>query len=423
MSGIRELWSDPAAAFSSKVYLHWMASPSILPRGSGREKAGVLMMRTSIIDRGEALEIVFADGQRARFHALWLRDNALDSETRSPANGQRLITILDQPASPRIQATSVSSGSLDVTFAPENKSVSFPLSWLRRRIYDRVPPREPCWTDKSLELWDSSLEHNLATAEWPRISRDRVALGDWLSSVRRYGFALLADVPLESGYLCKVAEAFGYVRETNYGRWFEVRAEVSPNNLAYTNLGLQAHTDNPYRDPVPTLQLLACLENSVEGGESIVVDGFKIAQRLKQESAGGFHLLTAYPARFEYRGSAGVRLKAKRPLIELGPDGELIAVRFNNRSLAPLTDIPFADMPDYYAAYRRFAELVEDPTMAITFKLAPGELFIVDNTRVLHARKPFSGSGKRWLQGCYVDKDGLLSTLDAIEEEVKEAAQ
>jgi gamma-butyrobetaine dioxygenase len=100
-------------------------------------------------------------------------------------------------------------------------------------------------------------------------------------------------------------------------------------------------------------------------------------------------------------------------MIELGPDGELLAVRFNNRSAAAITDVPFDDMPAYYAAYRRFAQAVEDRALAVTFKLAPGELFIVDNTRVLHARKAFSGSGQRWLQGCYPDKDGLLSTLAA----------
>jgi gamma-butyrobetaine dioxygenase len=214
-----------------------------------------------------------------------------------------------------------------------------------------------------------------------------------------------------------VAERFGYVRETNYGRWFEVRAEVNPSNLAYTNLGLQAHTDNPYRDPVPTLQLLACLENSVEGGDSVVVDGFRVAQRLRSEDRRALDLLSGYCARFDYSGAVGVRLRARRPMIELAPDGELIAVRFNNRSAAPLTDVPFNEMRDYYAAYRRFAEIVEDPAMEVTFKLAPGELFIVDNTRVLHARKAFSGSGRRWLQGCYADKDGLLSTLAAIEEE------
>ena len=56
-----------------------------------------------------------------------------------------------------------------------------------------------------------------------------------------------------------VAETFGYVRETNYGRVFDVRVEAAPANLASTGLALRPHTDNPYRDPVPTVQLLHCL--------------------------------------------------------------------------------------------------------------------------------------------------------------------
>ena len=39
---------------------------------------------------------------------------------------------------------------------------------------------------------------------------------------------------------------------------------------------------------------------------------------------------------------------------------------------------------------------------------------MVDNTRVLHARKGYSGEGSRWLQGCYADKDGLRSAYDAM---------
>jgi gamma-butyrobetaine dioxygenase len=251
---------------------------------------------------------------------------------------------------------------------------------------------------------------------------DRAEFGRWLAAVRRYGFAVMRGVPRNSGALIDIARLFGFVRETNYGKWFEVRAEVNPNNLAYTNLGLQAHTDNPYRDPVPTLQLLSCLENTVEGGESVVVDGFRAALRLRDEDPEGFALLTRHCARFEYAGAAGVKLRSKRPMIELGPDGELIAVRFNNRSAAAFTDVPYEDMEGYYAAYRRFAQIIENPAMEVTFKLQPGELFIVDNTRVLHARKSFSSSGTRWLQGCYADKDGLLSTLAAIEQERKAAA-
>lgn len=66
----------------------------------------------------------------------------------------------------------------------------------------------------------------------------------------------------------RVVALFGYVRETNYGRHFEVRTTVNPTNLAYTGLGLQAHTDNPYRDPVPSIQVLYCLESSAAGGKT-----------------------------------------------------------------------------------------------------------------------------------------------------------
>ena len=49
--------------------------------------------------------------------------------------------------------------------------------------------------------------------------------------------------------------------------------------------------------------------------------------------------------------------------------------------------------------------------MSFTFKLNPGECFILDNTRILHARTAYSKTGSRWLQGCYTDKDGLVSTI------------
>ena len=64
-----------------------------------------------------------------------------------------------------------------------------------------------------------------------------------------------------------------------------------------------------------------------------------------------------------------------------------------------------------------FSDIISNPTMAVNFKLNPGECFIVDNTRVLHARTAYSGTGTRWLQGCYVDKDGLLSTITTLSQE------
>ncbi len=381
------------------------------------------LAKARIIDDGAAVELTWTSQEKARFHALWLRDNAHDGATRNPGNGQRLITILDIPAATKVTAAQLSNaGDLTLTFAPEGKSISYPAVWLADHVYDRKADQCSGWIDPEIETWDCAFQASIPVLAHGRSVADRAELGRWLAAIRRYGFGVMTGIPLHNGALIDIAQMFGFVRETNYGKWFEVRAEVNPNNLAYTNLGLQAHTDNPYRDPVPTLQVLSCIENTVEGGELVVVDGFRAALRLKEENPEGFALLARHCARFEYSGSAGVRLKSKRPMIELGPDGELIAIRFNNRSAAAFTDVTYEDMEGYYAAYRRFAAIIEDPAMEVTFKLRPGELFIVDNTRILHARKGFSSSGTRWLQGCYADKDGLLSTLAAIEHEMKKAA-
>ena len=50
---------------------------------------------------GRYLTLRSAD-QTARFHAIWLRDNAWDTETRARDNGQRLIALRDIPAGAEI---------------------------------------------------------------------------------------------------------------------------------------------------------------------------------------------------------------------------------------------------------------------------------------------------------------------------------
>ena len=373
-----------------------------------------------LLDGGAGLEVRL-DGKLRRFHAIWLRDNAQDAATRSPGNSQRLITLLDIPRETHIADAQWVGRRLSLRIEPEGKVVAFDPEWLLAHAYDGWAAPGVGWTGPHIARWDAGLAAQLPAETYEAVRVDRQARRRWLNAVRRHGFALMTQAPTTSGAVCQVAELFGHVRETNYGRWFDVRAEVDPSNLAYTSLGLQAHTDNPYRDPAPTLQILACLENTAEGGESLIVDGFKAAERLQAETPRGFERLAGYCARFEYAGSRGVRLRSKRPIIELGPDGELLAIRFNNRSAAALTDIPYDDMADYYTAYRRRAELIEDPALAVTFKLAPGDLFIVDNLRVLHGRRAFTGGGARWLQGCYADKDGLLSTLAALEDNSADA--
>jgi len=365
----------------------------------------------------EGSQLVLDGVKSARFHSIWLRDNAWDETTRSQQNGQRLVSLIDIPEDTLISQVVVDGDQVNVTFQPEDKTISFDLHWLMDHTYDRHKNSEPGWTKADVKTWGAELAAQIPDARFDDLQARPQVLRDWLEQVASFGFGRVLGGPVQTLALMDVVKLFGHVRETNYGRHFEVRTEVNPTNLAFTGLSLQAHTDNPYRDPVPTLQVLYCLESSASGGENTVVDGFAVAQKLRQENELWFNVLSSYCARFEYAGEDGVELQARKPMIELAPDGELIAVRFNNRSAAAITDVPFNDMELYYQAYRRMAEIIEDPSMEITFRLEPGECFIVDNTRVLHARKGYSGSGNRWLQGCYADKDALYSKLSVLKKQ------
>lgn len=379
-------------------------------------------MASLTIDPSGAYLTLTTSTRILRFHAIWLRDNAGDPQTRAAGNGQRLVALRDIPAGTLVARADLQGDRLEVEFAPEGKVIDYDIGWLEANAYDTITSPARGWTAPEIETWDARLKHHVPMGDFTELARNGEALRQWLELVTRYGFGKIVNGPVEDGALFRVVDLFGYVRETNYGRHFEVRTEVNPTNLAFTGLGLQAHTDNPYRDPVPTIQVLYCLESSAAGGENMVVDGFTAARRLLAENEEYFNVLADYCARFEYAGEAGVCLTSRRPMIELAPDGELIGVRFNNRSLAAVTDVPFDMMATYYDAYRRFGEIIEDQAMEVTFRLNPGDAFVVDNTRVLHARKGYAGEGTRWLQGCYADKDGLRSTYHAKLRETSQAA-
>lgn len=357
---------------------------------------------------GDWLTVRWADGHESRFPAVWLRDNVPGG--RHTAEGQRLFDIAALPADIAIAGAVLDGdGRVAVTFAPEDESAAFDPAWLRAHCLS-----ETARTARRQEplLWGRELADALPRGDYREVAGGGAPLARWLARVRDYGFALLDDVPVEPGMVCRVAELFGHVRETNYGRLFDVVSQAQPDNLAYTGMALGMHTDNPYREPVPGLQLLHCLESEAEGGESLVCDGFAAAERLRREAPEDFALLTRYPMPFRY-AAPSVDLRAARPLIQLDTEGRVAGVCYNNRSAAPL-DLPADVVPDFYRAYRRFAQLLHDPAALAGFRLAPGQLFIVDNQRVLHGRKGFTG-GRRHLQGCYADKDGLMSTLRVLE--------
>ena len=172
--------------------------------------------------------------ESGRFHAIWLRDNAADPQTRDSRNGQRLIAPGAIPSDIRIACAAINNDTLMVDFAPEMRTIAFGLSWLARNVYDRSGIGGRGWTDPAITTWTGPRLGEVPAADLGVLETGGAALRDWLGHVRRYGVARVINGPAVPGAFFRVVDLFGHVRETNYGRHFDVRNQVNPVNLAYT---------------------------------------------------------------------------------------------------------------------------------------------------------------------------------------------
>ena len=236
-----------------------------------------LFKSIKVIDSGRAIILRRKDSSSLRYHSTWLRDNSYDPKTRDKKSGQRLISVSDVPINTYIKSASLDKKGKNIflNFLPEKKQIKFSAGWLETNAYDKSKNNSKIWSKDTLK--------HVPIIDYQSAKSDKKLLLKWLKSLHYYGFAKMKGDKIKSGAVIEIANLFSYIRETNYGKWFDVRSEINPINLAFTNYGLQAHTDNPYRNPVPTMQILYCLKNSARGGNSKVVDGFYAALRLKNK--------------------------------------------------------------------------------------------------------------------------------------------
>ena len=363
---------------------------------------------------GDELVIEWHDGKESRLYSHWLRDHCQMPTSIDADNGQRLSSVVNIPQETYIEKVyKDEKGNVCVHFQPENHLSVFLQSWLRKNCYD-LNLHFDDRSEKQKHLWQKdNFKTGLPFINYESMCNDENVKLDALRLVKDVGFFVLKSVPTIKGQVLKVISELGYTRETNYGALFEVRTEVNPNNLAYTNIGLGSHTDNPYRDPVPTVQLLHCLESSTEGGDSVLVDGFKAATILRQESKEDFDILTSTWINFRFSDNKA-DLRSRVPMIELNDKSEIVKVRYNNRSIDTIK-LPTNKIRHFYKAYRHWSEIIERDDLKIIFKLSEGDLILLDNTRIMHARTAFSKKGRRHLQGAYTDLDGLYSLLNLME--------
>lgn len=350
------------------------------------------------------LRIEWANGEVSEFASVWLRDNL--RQDRDPHSGQRLIDIADLPEEPVIRSAVTHDGIVLVEWEHEPRPASFDLDWLASHAPGSRPPGPELTTRLWLEGATLNADKDFAWLALAEARSSPTARVNWLTRLLQDGIAFLSGVPSQHDALLDAMSLVGRVFETNYGSVFDVRSVPQPENLAYSDLGLGLHTDNPYREPVPGFQALHVLVASRDGGESLFADGFALAEHVRGTAPDVFTQLTQTAVPFLYR-SKDTELYAARPLIQLSCNGEVSAVHYNSRSIAPLR-LAADDVTPFYAAYRRFAALLRDPRFHLKLRLSDGDLVVFDNQRTLHGRSGFSSARyPRHLRGCYLTRDSV----------------
>jgi gamma-butyrobetaine dioxygenase len=221
-------------------------------------------------------------------------------------------------------------------------------------------------------------------------------------------------VPARSGEVAEVAGRIGFVWSHAAGNTFDIRPCSPTESLAYTSLGLPPHTDLPSRASPPTVQLLLCLDNDVEGGDLILVDGWTVAAELRATEPLFYQLLSEVSVEFRFAaGKADYRFRG--PILAHDAAGDLRQIRLNSFLQSPF-DLPGDLIDPFYRAYRALLALTRDRRFQVRVRLQSGDLMSFDNHRVLHGRTPFDPtSGRRHLQACYLETDELESCLRWLE--------
>lgn len=320
----------------------------------------------------------------------WLLDNCPCPRCLHPITRERTVTLVDESRVEPLAITTDGDGNVTVDWGNDHVGV-YPTELL-------TPRSELSVTTTGLTPVPRISHRELTTSR---------GLSRWLTAMLTNGAIVVEDTPNATGEVIRLAERVGYARPTNFGTIFDVETQPDPNNSAYTAAGLDLHTDLPNWASPPDFQLLHALANEATGGDSMLADGVAVATNLRATDPKAFDVLATTPVPFRFHDVVD-DIRHTAPIIEVDADGEPVAIRFNNW----IRDVdPFAD-ESFYDAYLSMWQLLRSPAHVVMLRLAAGDTLCFDNRRILHGRTEFDPqSGRRHLQGCYMDRDMVESRL------------
>ena len=361
---------------------------------------------------------------------IWLRDNCQCSSCMHDSTKQRLQ---DTFAIPR--DLSIKSATLTEAQGVRKKDLAVEWSDGHRSKYNQ-PFLEKAIRSYNMRsiirqglmdihLWDSSIASDPPIEFFKDENDTGSMLGNIVSTLqqhifyrdnltvfqRKYGFCYIDNTPFDTPAATEaLLRRIAFIRETHYGGFYDFTADLASKDTAYTNIALEAHTDNTYFSDPAGLQAFHLLSHTDgSGGASLLVDGFKVADELFRQDREAYQILSTVNVHAHASGNEGISIQPYRgfPVLEHDPStGDLLRVRWNSSDRASI-ELPIDEVEMWYDAARKFDALLKKKENEYWEQLTPGRVLIFDNWRVLHGRSKFTG--KRRICGGYINRDDWMS--------------
>lgn len=357
--------------------------------------------------------IGWSDGTLSQFDADWLQDNCDCSKCLHPTSKEPLLHYTEKDFG-GLNRVERSEDGLAIDWRDGHISF-YSNGWLRAHSAEVIENG----ASQSLAVpWEASAfkmpSYRFAGLDDPKIFYNS------LCDLEKSGVVLFTEVPRVDQQVLRFAEKIGAVRSTNFGTYFDVLAKIDPNSNAYTPLGLYSHTDLAHHDAPPAYQLLHFMENEAEGGLSTFVDGLAVAAALRTEEPEAFEQLTRPIFNFRFQDENSEHYY-RGAIIEQDPQTLTFKVRLDLTVMAPII-ARASEAKKARAAVKVLFEYVTHHRFLHERRLNGGDLVVFANTRLFHGRTAYEPkTGKRHLQGCYLDRCEVMSRMQVLKRQLASA--
>lgn len=364
-----------------------------------------LLNDTALLDSG--MTVPLSSGE-TYFNYCWLREACLtciDPQTR-----ERIFDLASLPELPRATAARLQGETLVIEWRDEAQPSHVPIALLEE-IATRGRPADPA--DLPRNLWHAAHGQRFTRVPQEAVLNDPAARAQLTRALIEDGIAIVTNMAEDADSLPRLVNSIGPITPSAEGLFFDVRVEIEPTNLAFTAGPLEMHTDLPGEEAAPGVQFLHCLQNTVEGGLSLFLDGAAVAEALRVEDPDAFDVLANYKIPFFYRHDAW-DYRAHQRVIETDPEGRVTGVTISQH-LQDTMDLPQELLDRYYPAFVKFLKMMQEDRFLVRFRSEAGNCVIFDNHRIVHGREGYvADSGMRHLRGCYTDRGALRSTYRVL---------